>query len=193
MAANKLLIYGEVRMEQIVLIEPQKEYADEIWKFRQEIIECDVENEDQFAGCISLDVSKSAEEWIKICELRKSEETCGEVGTAVPSHMYLAVRKEDDKIVGVIDLRHHINHPILGTWGGHCGYSVRPSERGKGYAKEMLRLNIQNAKSMGIEKLLITCNVKNEASEKTILANGGVYEKTIDVDGCKMKRYWITV
>lgn len=193
MAANKLLIYGEVRMEQIVLIEPQKEYADEIWKFRQEIIECDVENEDQFAGCISLDVSKSAEEWIKICELRKNEETCGEVGTTVPSHMYLAVRKGDDKIVGVIDLRHHINHPILGTWGGHCGYSVRPSERGKGYAKEMLRLNIQNAKSMGIEKLLITCDVKNEASEKTILANGGVYEKTIDVDGCKMKRYWITV
>ena len=180
-------------MDQITLIEPQKKYADDIWEFRQEILECDAENEDQFAGCISLDVSKSAEEWIKICELRKSEETCGEVGTTVPSHMYLAVRKKDDRVVGVIDLRHHINHPILGTWGGHCGYSVRPSERGKGYAKEMLRLNIQNAKSMGIEKLLITCGIKNEASEKTILASGGVYEKTIDIDGCKMKRYWITV
>ena len=93
----------------------------------------------------------------------------------------------------MIDLRHHINHPILGTWGGHCGYSVRPSERGKGYAKEMLRLNLQNAKAKGIEKLLVTCNVENEASERTILANGGVFEKTIDVDGDKMKRYWITV
>ena len=189
----KIWIYGDGRMDQITLIEPQKKYADDIWGFRQEILECDVENEDQFAGCISLDVSRSAEEWIKICELRKSEETCGEVGTTVPSHMYLAVRKRDDRVVGVIDLRHHINHPILGTWGGHCGYSVRPSERGKGYAKEMLRLNIQNAKTMGIEKLLITCGIKNEASEKTILANGGVYEKTIDIEGRKMKRYWITV
>ena len=135
----------------------------------------------------------SAEEWIKICELRKSVNTCGEVGTTVPSHTYLAVRKSDDKIVGVIDLRHQINHPILGTWGGHCGYSVRPSERGKGYAKEMLRLNIKNAKSMGIEKLLITCDVNNNASERTILDNGGVYEETINVDGRKMKRYWITV
>ena len=180
-------------MEQITLIEPKKKYGDDIWEFRQEILEYDEGNEDKFAGCISLDVSKSAEEWIKICELRKSEETCGKVGTMVPSHTYLAVRKRDDKVVGVIDLRHHINHPILGTWGGHCGYSVRPSERGKGYAKEMLRLNIQNAKSMGIEKLLITCDIKNEASEKTILFNGGVYEKTIDVDGDKMKRYWITV
>ena len=50
-----------------------------------------------------------------------------------------------------------------------------------------------NAKAMGIDKLLVTCDVRNEASEKTILANSGVFEKTIDVDGCKMKRYWIAV
>ncbi len=180
-------------MKQIELIEPNMKYADDIWAFRQEILDCDAESEDQFAGCMSLDVSKSAEEWIKICELRKSVETCAETGTAVSSNMYLAVRKEDDRIVGVIDLRHHIDHPILGTWGGHCGYSVRPSERGNGYAKEMLRLNILNAKALGIPKLLITCHDNNIASEKTILANGGVYEKTIDVDGRNIKRYWITV
>ena len=180
-------------MEQIELVEVQTKYADEIWRFRQEILDCDAEDEDQFAGCLSLDESKSAEEWIRICELRKSEETCEQTGVAVPSHVYVAVRKSDDKVVGVIDLRHHINHPILGTWGGHCGYSVRPSERGKGYAKEMLRLNLQNAKAMGIEKLLVTCNVNNVASEKTILANGGVFEKTIDVDGETMKRYWVAV
>lgn len=180
-------------MEQIELVEPKKKYADDIWQFRQEILEYDADSEDRFAGCMSLDTSSSAEEWIRICELRNLEETCSEVGTTVPSHMYLAVRKKDDRIVGVIDLRHHINHPILGTWGGHCGYSVRPSERGKGYAKEMLRLNIRKAKTLGISKLLITCDVKNEASEKTILANGGVYERTIEVDGSTMKRYWITV
>lgn len=93
--------------------------------------------------------------------------------------------------MGIIDLRHHINHPVLGTWGGHCGYSVRPSERGKGYAKEMLRLNIQNAKIMGISKLLVVCDETNIASEKVILANGGVFENNIVIDGCIMKRYWI--
>ena len=193
MKAINLNLRVRAGMEQIELVEPQEKYADDIWRFRQEILEYDADSEDRFAGCMSLDTSKSAEEWIRICELRKSEETCGDVGTTVPSHMYLAVRKDDNKIVGVIDLRHHINHPVLGTWGGHCGYSVRPSERGKGYAKEMLRLNVLNAKELGIPQLLITCDVTNKASEKTILANGGVYEKTIDVDGCKMKRYWITV
>ena len=143
---------------QIELIEPQKKYADDIWQFRQEILEFDAENEDQFAGCMSLDQCTSAEEWIKLCELRKNQGSSGAAGTTVPSHMYLAIRKHDSKIVGIIDLRHHINHPVLGTWGGHCGYTVRPSERGKGYAKEMLRLNIQNAKILGIPKLLITCD-----------------------------------
>lgn len=46
---------------------------------------------------------------------------------------------------------------------------------------------------MGIEKLLVTCDVKNETSEKIILTNGGVYENTIEVDGSQMKRYWIEV
>lgn len=180
-------------MDAINLIEPNMDYADDIWQFRQEIFETDADSEDKFAGCISLDKSRSAEEWIKICRLRKEAKTCKEVGTLVPSNIYLAVRKSDNRIVGIIDLRHHINHPILGTWGGHCGYSVRPSERGKGYAKEMLRLNIGNAEKLGIDKLLITCDVTNLASEKTILANGGVFENIIVVDGCSMKRYWITV
>ncbi len=113
------------------LIAPCPEYADEIWAFRAEILEKDADNEDQFAGCMSLNSCCSAEEWIHICELRKSEETCREVGTEVPSNTYLAIRQNDNRLVGIIDLRHHINHPILGTWGGHCGYSVRPSERGK--------------------------------------------------------------
>lgn len=178
-------------MEEIELIEPEIEYAAEIWDFRQEILAWDADREDQFAGCLSLDVSSSAEEWIKICELRKKEETCAQTGTAVPSHMYLAVRKNDNRVIGMIDLRHHINHPVLGTWGGHCGYSVRPSERGRGYAGEMLRLNIQNAKAFGISRLLITCDVRNKASEKVILANGGIYEKTIEIDSRQIKRYWI--
>ena len=57
----------------------------------------------------------------------------------------------------------------------------------------MLRLNVKNAKKRGIEKMLVTCDSDNTASEKTILANSGVFESTINVDGTEMKRYWINV
>lgn len=176
-------------MNEIKLIEPTIEYAEDIWKFRQEII--DSSDHDKFAGCGTLEQSNSALEWIETTRVRSSVETCP--SDKVPSNVYIAVRLCDNKIVGIIDLRHHIDHPILSTWGGHIGYYVRPTERGKGYGKEMLRQNLLNAQKRGIEKVLITCNEDNVASEKTILANGGVFERTITVDDEVMKRYWITV
>ena len=180
-------------MTDIYLIEATPEYAKQVWQFRQEIFDCYKDSESQFAGCLSLDEAASAEEWIRLCQLRRSETTYKQTGVDVPSTTYFAVHKNDNWLVGIIDLRHHINHPILGTWGGHCGYTVRPSERGHGYAKEMLRLNLNNAKELGIERLLITCHSDNAASEKTIIANGGIYEKMIVVDGIEIKRYWVKV
>ena len=180
-------------MTDIYLIEATPEYAEQVWQFRQEIFDCDKDSESPFAGCLSLDEAASAEEWIRLCQLRRSETTYKQTGVDVPSTTYFAVHKNDNWLVGIIDLRHHINHPILGTWGGHCGYTVRPSERGNGFAKEMLRLNLSNAKELGIEKILITCHSDNAASEKTIIANGGIYEKMIVVDGIEIKRYWVKV
>lgn len=180
-------------MEKIELVEASVEYAEQIEQFRREVLEHDPDDGNRFAGCMSLEDGISAAEWINLCQRRRSGATCKQAGADVPSHTYFAIRKSDHSLVGVIDLRHQINHPILGTWGGHCGYSVRPSERGKGYGTEMLHLNLQNAKSLGISRLLVTCYPHNKASEKVILANGGVYEKTIIVDGTEINRYWINI
>lgn len=176
-------------MDKIKLIEPTIEYEEDIWNFRKEILAAS--DKDKFAGCGTLKESSSAEEWINTSKLRSSAATCPK--DKVPSNIYIAVRLNDNKIVGIIDLRHHIEHPILSTWGGHIGYYVRPTERGKGYGKEMLRQNLRNAQKLGIQKVLITCRDDNIASEKTIIANGGVFEGTINVGNELMKRYWITV
>ena len=176
-------------MKEIKLIEPTIEYEEDIWKFRQEILDSD--DNDKFAGCGTLDRCSSAKEWIENCKLISDKETCP--SDKVPSNVYIAVRISDNKIVGIIDLRHHIDHPILSTWGGHIGYYVRPDERKKGYGKEMLRLNLINAQKLGIDKVLVTCSVDNRASERTILANGGIFESLIEVGNETMKRYWITV
>ena len=176
----------------IFLTEADEKYIDELRSFKDEVLKADKDNDDQFAGCMGLRESSDLREWIDICKRRSSASTCGQVGSKVPSTTYFAVREQDGRLVGVIDLRHHIDHPILSTWGGHCGYSVRPSERGKGYATQMLRLAVINAGKMGIEKMLLVCDAEGTPSEKTIIANGGQLESIIEADGCKMKRFWIT-
>lgn len=173
----------------ITLKIPTIEYADDIEEFRREILEAD--DKDAFAGCFGLGECESVADWIKDVDQWRDAETCPQ--DHVPADIYIAVRNSDNKIVGVIDLRHHINNPVLRAWGGHIGYSIRPSERRKGYAKEMLRQNLIHAKQLGLSRVMITCDYDNYGSEKTILANGGVLEKEIEVDGKVMKKYWISL
>ena len=176
-------------MDTIQLIKPTLAYADDILAFRSEVEAAN--DADSFAGCSFLRNCATAEEWLKVLEEREHPETIPK--GSVPSNAYLAIRMSDNRIVGMIDLRHHIDHPILGLWGGHMGYTVRPCERGKGYAAEMLRLNLENCRLRGMDKILLTCSLDNPASEKTILACGGVFEKEISVDGETVRRYWITL
>lgn len=180
---------GANSMDELILVEPESCWREEIEEVRQEIL--DSADADKFAGCSGLNHAESAEAWITDIRAYESETTCPP--GKVPSTVRLAVRKRDKKVVGLIDLRHSINHPVLGLWGGHIGYSVRPGERRKGYAKEMLRLMLEEAGKRGFEKVMITCSTDNTASERTILANGGVYEKTVSVEDEQIKRYWVTL
>ena len=176
-------------MDEIKLIKPTIEYADDIMQLKQEII--DANDPDAFAGCGNLEECKTAQEWIDRITLMEHPETCP--AGRVSSNIYIAVRVADNRIVGVIDLRHHLGNPVLREWGGHFGYIVRPSERCKGYAREMVRQNLIKCKELGLHKVLITCNRDNIASEKTILANDGVFEKEVLVDGEYTKRFWVTI
>ena len=105
----------------------------------------------------------------------------------VPAIQLVAFAR-DSQAVGFFNLRLRLSHYLLEV-GGHIGYSIRPSERGKGYAKETLRQGLQVAKEMNIKKTLVTCSVNNPARRAVILANGGLLE---DVRN-GVKRYWIEV
>lgn len=169
----------------IKLIKPTLEYASDIMAYRKEFLD----SGDSMDGCGKLRNCETAKEWIESIELCCNSKTCPK--DKVPSYTYIAVREDDSKIVGVCDLRHHIDHPVLSLWGGHIGYSVRPSERRKGYATNMLCLVLDEAKALGLERVMITCDADNIASEKTIIANGGVFEKEVVVDNEIIKRFWI--
>jgi predicted acetyltransferase len=96
--------------------------------------------------------------------------------------------------VGRVEIRHELND-ALRRFGGHVGYSVRPSRRRQGFGTEALNLALVQCRTLGIEQVLITCDVDNEASRRIIERNGGVLEDMIKVPGRPVTtmRYWIDV
>lgn len=170
-----------------MLIRPTMEYANQIMAFRDELLVLD----ESFAGCNGLRKSQTCEEWLEYLQKMSSEETCP--SGLVPSDTLIYVRENDECVVGIIDIRRHINSPVLSSWGGHIGYTVRPSERRNGYAKRMLSEALKFCRENGYTNILITCNSNNLASERTILANGGVLENEIIVNDSRIKRYWISL
>lgn len=109
----------------------------------------------------------------------------------VPSTLLFLTDDAETKLFGAIDIRHRLNDYLL-AFGGHIGYGIVPSERGKGYAKMQLGLALPVAKSLGINRVLITCDDDNTASARTIEALGGVLEdKRKQESGVLTRRYWV--
>ena len=109
----------------------------------------------------------------------------------VPHSTYWLVR-DDNKILGAINIRHRLND-YLKNIGGHIGYGIRPSERRKGYATEMLGKALDIVRGMGIKSIMISCDKDNIASAKTIIKNGGVLHSEDSDNGTIFQRYWIAL
>ena len=92
----------------------------------------------------------------------------------------------DEEVVGFLALRHTLTAWLLEE-GGHIGYSVRPSHRGRGHASRALGLAVRRSAELGLDRVLLTCDEPNVASARTIERNGGVYEDTRN----GKRRYWI--
>lgn len=91
----------------------------------------------------------------------------------VPGRTYFLVRESDSRIVGMINIRLALNER-LSHYGGHIGYSIRPTERGKGYNNINLYLGLKVCRKYGIEQIFMDADLENSASWKTMEAFGGV-------------------
>ena len=171
-------------MDKIILVKPDLSYADEIIKYKEEsLAESPIIN-----GSAGLDRFSSIEIWFEELKKRSCEDTVPK--GLVPSSTYLGVREKDNYIVGMIDIRHYLNE-YLTQVGGNIGYSVRKTERNKGYAKQMLKLALEKCRDLKMKKVLITCDEDNIASEKVILSANAKFEDIRNVDGENKKRFWI--
>lgn len=174
------------KMNKLKLVLPTPKYEEKLMDYKREFLK----NGDSMDGTAGLRNTETFEEWYSAVSRNSKEETVRE--GLVPSTTYLCVSNEDNRLIGMIDVRHRLNDNLLKS-GGHIGYSVRKSERQKGYATEMLGLALLECKKLNINKVLITCDKNNIASAKTIINSGGILENEISEGSRITQRYWITL
>jgi predicted acetyltransferase len=102
---------------------------------------------------------------------------------------FLAAQVGDD-LVGRVSIRHQLNENLK-RQGGHIGYGVLPGHRRRGYATEILRQSLVIARSLGVDRVLVTCEDSNVGSAAVIERCGGQLDSVIDIGHAKVRRYWI--
>lgn len=165
----------------IIFKEPKDVSFEQISDYKEEFLL----NNEIIQGAANM-TALSIPEWVQFTENTKYKESV--TPGFVTAHTFFAL--DNDKIVGVINGRHELNDYLL-NFGGHIGYSVRKSERRKGYGKKMLFYTSKFLFSLGLDKILITCDKNNIASRRTIESCGGILENEVIEETRTTLRYWI--
>ena len=154
----------------IELVKPKKEHEAIVGNFIKEHVE---NNEFEIHGGALVE-KLDYDVWLKQLADNSDKSTVNK--DWVVASTFLAIRKRDGKLIGMIDIRHELND-FLQSYGGHIGFGIRPSERGKGYASKITMGGLSFCKKIGLQKVMLACYKDNLASRKTIEKCGGVLEK----------------
>ncbi|CEN27923.1 GNAT family N-acetyltransferase [Lactococcus piscium] len=181
-------------MEEVYLTKPSLAFEKEILRYRDEFHKHDIPDH-HVPGSNMLEHFNTVEAWLNNIKLSESYATLPDK-KYVPSYAYILVKKSSNKILGMSNLRLELNDYLL-NFAGNIGYSIAPSERRKDYGKVLLKKTLLEAKKMGLDRVLLTCDEENIASEKIIVNNNGIFENKLydEDDNCKgyVKRFWIAL
>ena len=146
------------------LVFPTFEYKDKAIQFINEFYEYD--SEINGSGGLDRYLEESTyEEWLK--KVLADIDIANVLQSRVPALTYFYIREEDDKILGMINMRLALNE-FLKREGGHIGYCIRPTERRKHYATDMLNDALKVFATLGIKEIILTCDKSNIASAGVI-------------------------
>ena len=160
-----------IDMDKLLLIRPSPEMESAALDYKKEHADA---GETELHGGALLECMDYVD-WLEQVTANRDAATCRK--DWVPEDTFFAVRESDGRIVGMVDVRRRLND-FLASFGGHIGYGVRPSERRKGYATQMLRLALDHARGLGLKSVMIACYADNTGSRRTIERCGGVLRRS---------------
>lgn len=157
-------------MDKFYLKAPQAElksdiidYLDEFRKYNSDL--------NGFGMLTRVSTELSFEEALEQC-LSMSNSDYSWAHGRCPNKVFLLIRERDNRVIGNIQVRWGVTDEML-RFVGHIGYSIRPTERRKGYNKINLYLGLIEAKKLGLNNCVISCDASNIGSDKTMQALGG--------------------
>jgi len=173
------------------IVPPSKRWEEELHAYRDEMF---ANGETILNGCGGLERYDQFQDWLDHLHSYANRETIDPSTKYVEGSQWLLVDEKETRVYGMMNLRHYLNEQLLKT-SGHIGYSIRPSERKKGYGMIQLQLGLQKLAEFGVKKALVTCDDNNLASAKTIESCGGILENSIfdPVEKRLTRRYWIEI
>lgn len=172
----------------IVLKKPSVEYLKSIQAYKA------IFNErgESLAGGSFLNQYDDLTEWLEfVGKLEKKETTPAHL---TPAYAFILVDTITHSVIGMCDFRLELFNDYLLNFGGNIGYSIHPQYRQKGYGTLQLKLLLNEIKTLGFNKILVTCDANNEGSRKIIENNSGQFESIVtEDDNNKLRRYWINL
>ena len=175
--------------ENVILVKPDASFAEEIRSYREEMLLAG----SSMDGTGALRRMENPLKWLRYNKTMEHPETVPK--DKVPATQFVLTDTDTGRIYGMLQVRHDLNE-YLRNFAGHIGYSVRPTERRKGYAKKMLKQALKICRDeLGMTRVMVSCLVENEASRRTILACGGVFEEKVyeHIENVWLEKYWITL
>ena len=183
---------GEYKMEKFYLEIPSLERKNQIIDYVNEFALYNSET-NGMGSLRKILEGYTFEQALEMCLRMQDEEYAKKLGRC-QSKTFLLIRENDDRIIGAINVRWNLPESMK-QFGGNIGYGIRPTERRKGYNKINLYLGLIEAQKLGLDRVMLDCDVNNLGSVKTMQALGGKLERTeVDPsDGILTSVYWFDV
>ena len=162
-------------MEKFNLERPSFERKDEIIEYINEFVEYNSEINGT-GGLDKIIEGYTFEQALERC-LSMEDANYAKKINRCQSKTFLLIRENDNRIVGTINVRWNLTEEMK-LFGGNIGYGIRPTERRKGYNKINLYLGLIEAQKLGLDRVMLDCDVSNLGSSKTMEALGGELERT---------------